>query len=281
VTTVKNADPSAQTKEKESAPLDPGMIHSGECTPGCTCYLRQEDHCSDWDPEAAPPCRCREHKKLALAMKTLADTRKNMRYRAQTLSIHYPAWEGRYQLLGAQCVHTPFEEDGCSCTPGGPAGCFPMRSSYDEENPHWHSTELDRLTKERDEELQLALKNEKRPIYPKGRWYQPPLPDVDLSVILADEFAVMFRTELAKREEERREAGGGGGGGGGSPVAGPPPPLPISGPHPKGLKCRLCGEEECPCGHAPPAYASSPPVPQERRAESMTPPFVPPPEEPA
>ena len=272
----KGAEKTASSNQKEHHSVDEGMIHSGMCTPGCSCY-EKTTHCEEWDPEYAPPCHCKAHNRLDWVKKVLAVERERMRKQAIHLSWSNPSWCGRYRVPYPECVLKPYEGK-CSCTPGGAGGCFPEPYSVD--GGVLVLQEMERIRRQRMEYLDLALMDERMPIYPydyygvgRGR---TPMPHVDPSDILADEFAILFHAELAKRTR----SGGGGGGGGGSPEPGAPPPLSISGPHPKVRKCELCGEEECSCNHAPPAYSDGPPVSQEgrRRAESTTPAYVAPPE---
>lgn len=44
------------TKEE----IDPGLVHSGNCSPGCSCY-RKLGHCRDWIDYEAPECHCKKH----------------------------------------------------------------------------------------------------------------------------------------------------------------------------------------------------------------------------
>jgi hypothetical protein len=59
----------ANTKEEEmkmdkhtnpEMAIDPGLIHSGSCTPGCSCYQKLY-HCRHWVEYEAPECKCKTH----------------------------------------------------------------------------------------------------------------------------------------------------------------------------------------------------------------------------
>jgi ubiquitin len=125
-----------------------------------------------------------------------------MRKRAINIARFDPSWSGRYEIRPAECVLTPF--DGCACISGGTTGCHSPFSYYCYRE--WDlREELDRLTKQRDEKLYLALKDEMTPIYPSNT--HKPAYHVDLSSILDQEFTIMFRTELAKREKQTETRG--------------------------------------------------------------------------
>ena len=186
------------------------MIHSGMCTPGCSCY-EKTTHCNEWDPEYATPCRCKEHLRLNWAKKVLAVERNRMREQAIHLAWSDPSWSGRYKVPYPECVLKGYEGE-CSCTPGGPGGCFP--EPYFGDGGVWLLQETEHIRRERMKYLDLALMDERMPLYPYDYFRRgggrTPMPHVDPSDILADEFAVLFHAELAKRTG----SGGGGGGGG-------------------------------------------------------------------
>jgi hypothetical protein len=102
---------------KASLRQDPGMVHSGECTPGCTCYQKIE-HCREWDPMCAPRCRCRFHLEAAETSWSYSD------------ALCDGAWDYAWgeppqpgSMEGSVCVLSGTKK--CSCTPGGPGGCYP------------------------------------------------------------------------------------------------------------------------------------------------------------
>ncbi len=40
--------------------VDPGLVHSGSCSPGCSCYQKLY-HCRHWVEDEAPECKCKKH----------------------------------------------------------------------------------------------------------------------------------------------------------------------------------------------------------------------------
>jgi len=168
------------------------------CSPGCSCYQKLE-HCNEWDPECAPPCHCKEHLRLSRAKEALAVERTRMHNLAINLARSEPTYSLRYEVKNPECILNP---NKCSCTPGGPGGCFPEESFGD--GGDFLKKELERLLQEKVELLGLALKDERMPLYPYnyyggGGQGRTPMPYVDPSDILADEFAVLLHTELVKR----------------------------------------------------------------------------------
>jgi hypothetical protein len=49
-----------QKNSAEKVEIDPGLVHSGNCSPGCSCY-RKLGHCRDWIDYEAPECHCKKH----------------------------------------------------------------------------------------------------------------------------------------------------------------------------------------------------------------------------
>jgi hypothetical protein len=178
---------------KASLRQDPGMVHSGECTPGCTCY-QQIEHCREWDPTCAPRCHCEFHLELTRAAEALAKERALIRDEAFVEVNERWGQPPPYVPRSADCVNDPFGVGGCRCAPVVEKG----NSCSDQVE------ELARLTARHFHLLRLGLENEVVPFFPSHlrnrRHYPPPS---DFFSILREEFECEYELQMGKRNDER------------------------------------------------------------------------------